>query len=207
MRFWRGRSEDAGDTKGLHLVVGLGNPGREYEATRHNVGFMVVDELAGRAGGRFTSSRQRADVARVQLASVPVLLAKPVTFMNESGFAVSHLVRYYHLPLERLLVISDDIDLPFGTVRLRTGGSAGGQRGLQSIITELGTNEFARLRLGVSRPRGSAVSHVLHPFAPAEREQLPRLLSVAADAVLAALTRGVQPAANEFNRNWLDSPA
>jgi PTH1 family peptidyl-tRNA hydrolase len=129
-------------------------------------------------------------------------MAQPQTFMNESGLAVSRLVQYYRVPLDRLMIVCDDMDLPFGTLRLRPSGSSGGQNGLKSIIEQLGTQEFARLRVGVGRPRGNAVDHVLSRFPPDQEALLPRLVSIAADGTLAGL-RGMRGAMNEFNRDWL----
>ncbi|HEX8917695.1 MAG TPA: aminoacyl-tRNA hydrolase [Chloroflexota bacterium] len=197
---WFGRSNDtpAGD---LNLVVGLGNPGSRFEGTRHNVGFMVIDEIARLHSLRLAKSRHRALTGRGSIAGMPVLLAKPETFMNESGYAVSHLVRYFRVPLVRLIVVCDDMDLPFGTIRLRPDGSSGGQKGLDSIIRELGSNQFPRLRVGVGRPRHSAVSHVLSRFEPDEVEKLPSVIAVCSEAVLTALTDGLDAAMNRYNGN------
>jgi PTH1 family peptidyl-tRNA hydrolase len=184
------------------LVVGLGNPGAKYERTRHNVGFMVADALVDRAGGDFKGSKQRADIARIELDGLPVLIAKPVTFMNDSGHAVRHLIAYFHVPLERLLVVCDDIDLRFGTIRVRPAGSSGGHGGLKSIIRELGTEDFARLRIGVGRPVTSAVPHVLGEFTSDEMAGLPRLIDIAAGAVIVVLRDGVQRAMNGFNKSY-----
>lgn len=202
MPFWRREEEPV--TEDLHLVVGLGNPGGKFEGTRHNIGFMVAERLAERHGLRFKGSKHRADIARGMIAGVPVLLAMPLTYMNESGNAVSRLLSYYRIPLDRLLVVYDEIDLPFGTLRLRPSGSAAGNRGMRSIIQAVGSEEFARLRLGVGRPRGEAVSHVLGRFPPEQAAQLPGLLDIAGDAVEAVITEGVEPSMNRFNRNWLD---
>jgi peptidyl-tRNA hydrolase, PTH1 family len=200
--FWRSHhpEEEDGD---LRLVVGLGNPGAQYERTRHNVGFMATNALAQRGGGTFRSSKHRADVCRVTIDGVPLILAQPTTFMNDSGSAVSRLLAYYHVPLPRLLIVCDDIELPFGTLRLRPSGSSGGNNGLKSIIAALGTQDFARLRIGVGRGRGDAMRHVLGTFPPEEARLLPALLQIAGDAVLYALQRGVLPAMNEYNRDWL----
>lgn len=204
MRFWHRRDEPAGDPH-LWLVVGLGNPGNKYARTRHNVGYMVAEALARRYSMRFSSSKQRADTARGTIEGIPVLLALPVTYMNESGNAVSRLVQYYKVNLDHLLVVCDDIDLPFGTLRLRPSGSSGGQRGLQSIVQALGTEEFARLRVGVGRPSGDATGHVLAPFPPEQERLLPQLTDTAADAVRTALLEGVQTAMNRYNRDWLSA--
>jgi peptidyl-tRNA hydrolase, PTH1 family len=207
MRFWKGK-DDIEPGADLHLVVGLGNPGSRFESTRHNVGFMVVDELARRQRLSFRKQgKHRAESANGEIEGVSVLLARPLTFMNESGYAVSHLLRYYRAPLEQLLIVNDDIDLPFGTLRLRPNGSSGGNQGLNSIVRELGTQEFARLRIGVERPRSSAVSHVLGEFPPEQTRLLPGLIEKAADAVTSVLKNGVQPTMNSFNRNWTEELA
>lgn len=187
----------------MHLVVGLGNPGKEYERTRHNMGFMVVKRLAERNGLTFRGSKHHADIARGVIDGVPVLLAMPVTYMNDSGFAVSRLVRYFHVPLESMIVVADEIDLPFGTLRVRPSGGSAGNGGMKSIIRELGTEDFARLRVGVGRPRDSAVRHVLGTFSPEQAELLPSLVDTAADAVTTFLEAGVRDAMNRFNRDWL----
>jgi PTH1 family peptidyl-tRNA hydrolase len=202
MPFWRGRQPDY--EEGLWLVVGLGNPGSQYARSRHNIGFLVVEAIAEREGLRFKGSRQRADVARGEIHGVSILLAQPLTYMNESGLAVSTLLHYYKIPRERLLVVCDDIDLPFGTLRLRPSGSSGGNGGLKSVIQQLGSEQFARLRVGVERPRSSAVGHVLGEFAPEQARVLPSLIDTAADAVTAAVESGIQTAMNRYNRNWLD---
>jgi PTH1 family peptidyl-tRNA hydrolase len=164
---------------------------------------MVAERLAERHSGRFRRSRHRADLARVDLDSTPVLLALPVTFMNESGNAVSRLITYYRIPIDHLLVIADEMDLPFGTLRLRPSGSSAGNRGMKSIIDALDTERFARLRIGVGRPGRHAVEHVLSTFEPDQRKVLPSLLEKASDATEAAILQGVPEAMNEYNREWL----
>src|ERR671931_1552892 len=136
----------------MFMIVGLGNPGRRYADTRHNVGFMTVDELRRRYGAAETAERLGAQVARTRIAGQDVLLVKPQTFMNESGQAVGRLWRWYRLRLEDLLVIGDDIDLPFGRLRLRPSGSAGGDRGLQSIFTHLGSQDLAPAKISIRHP-------------------------------------------------------
>jgi PTH1 family peptidyl-tRNA hydrolase len=202
MPFWRGKGEEE-VIPGLKLVVGLGNPGSQYSFTRHNVGFMVLDRLAERLGARFKSSRQRAQIARGSIAGTSVLLALPVTYMNESGNAVIRLLQYFHIERSDLIVVCDDMDLPFGTIRIRPSGSAGGQNGLKSIIQAIGSDEFTRVRLGVGRPASGAVPHVLGKFPSEEQRRLPALLDVAADAVTAIVSGGVTVAMNEYNRDWL----
>lgn len=185
------------------MVVGLGNPGGRYENTRHNIGFMVVRAIAAQFHLHFRRSKHRAELASGTVEGVPVLLALPTTYMNESGNAVRRLVQYYRVPLPQLLVVCDDIDLPFGTLRLRPSGSSGGHRGLKSIIAALGSEEFARLRVGVGRPEASAVGHVLGPFSRDEAALVPALVNTSADAALAWLEGDVTATMNRFNRDWL----
>lgn len=186
-------------------MVGLGNPGRQYQGTRHNLGFMVVDALA-RAEGITWSARLLYQSARI--VSPPLLLFKPSTFMNLSGRAVSRITRYHNASSGRLLVVCDDIDLPFGRLRLRTRGSAGGHRGLESVIQSLGTEDFSRLRIGVGRPESSqdAPDFVLGRFTPAERAALPELIERAAAAVRLVAELGSERAMNEINRKTKEEP-
>ena len=203
MRLWRRQTQQDHDPE-LRLVVGLGNPGHRYENTRHNVGYLVIDALARRHRMNLRrATKFRAEVASGHIDDMPLLLAKPITYMNESGYAVARLVRFYRIPLAQLLVVCDDLDLPFGTLRLRPEGSSGGNGGLKSIIRELGSEGFPRLRVGVGRPAQSAVSHVLGPFPPDQARVLPTLIETAADAVIAVLHDGTVAAMNRFNRNWL----
>jgi PTH1 family peptidyl-tRNA hydrolase len=184
----------------MKMVVGLGNPGRQYAETRHNVGFMTIDELARRHGAAEASQRMGAWSARARIAGQDVLLVKPQTFMNLSGEAVGRLWRWYKLGLEDVLIVSDDIDLPFERLRLRARGSAGGHNGLRSIFRHLGSQEIARLKIGVGRPASDeARDYVLSPFSREEREALPLLLSRAADAVELALREGAVAAMNVVN--------
>ena len=168
------------------LIVGLGNPGKEYERTRHNIGFMALTRFAAANGLRFSGRRMQAEVATGQADGKAVVLARPQTFMNDSGTSVGQLVRWYKVPTRRLLVVYDEVDLPFGTLRIRPSGSAAGHKGLSSIIAALGTSDIPRLRLGIGRPPGGgkAMGHVLKLFAPSERERLEKeILPAAADAV------------------------
>jgi PTH1 family peptidyl-tRNA hydrolase len=164
---------------------------------------MAVRALADRHGLQLRGSRQAADAARGTIAGVPVLLAVPHTFMNESGVAVSRLARFYKVQPERLLVVYDDIDIPFGTIRLRPEGGSGGNNGLKSIIASLGTEDFPRLRLGVGRPPRGAVEHVLSRFPPEQERLLPELLTIADDAIEETLRSGTLDAMNRYNRDWL----
>jgi PTH1 family peptidyl-tRNA hydrolase len=204
--FWKRHDENAAESD-LWLIVGLGNPGAKYAKTRHNIGFDVVNRFAQRLGLRFHSSKHRADTARGMVGSVPVLLALPQTFMNESGQAVTRLQSYFRVPLARTLIVCDDFELPFGTIRLRPKGTSGGQKGLRSIIDALGSEEFPRLRLGVGRPQGSAIGHVLGEFPPEQLAAVPALADIACDAIYALIERGIEPAMNDFNRSWTDELA
>lgn len=185
----------------VYLVVGLGNPGPRYAKNRHNVGFQVVERLAARAGGTFGHHPGRALACRVVLAGVPVVLAKPQTFMNLSGGSVAALVHWYHVdPLKNLLVVYDDLDLPLGKIRLRPAGSAGGHKGLASIIEHLRTQNFARLRVGIGRPAyGEPHRYVLEDFTAEEWAVMDAAQERAADAVECFLSEGLAAAMNRFN--------
>ncbi len=183
------------------LVVGLGNPGREYRETRHNIGFMLIDRVCKAAGLRIGRVQSKALIAVGQFEGIKLVVAKPQTFMNLSGQAVGGLVRYYKVPLNQILVAHDDIDLPFGTLRMRPAGGSAGQKGIASIIQQLGTQEFGRLRLGVGRPPGQmeAADYVLERFLPAEQITLDRLLDRAVDAVRVFMKEGLEQSMNQFN--------
>jgi PTH1 family peptidyl-tRNA hydrolase len=183
------------------LIAGLGNPGPEYAGNRHNAGFMVADLLAERMGARFTRDRSRAAVATGRLAGFPVTLAKPLTFMNLSGRPVATLRSFYKIPPERIVVVHDELDLPFGTLRLKLGGGDNGHNGLRSVTPALGTRDYLRVRVGIGRPPGrmDAADYVLHDFSAAERKLLPEVLERAADATEALLRRGLAAAQNEFH--------
>ncbi|HEX5503027.1 MAG TPA: aminoacyl-tRNA hydrolase [Thermomicrobiales bacterium] len=183
------------------LIVGLGNPGPEYAKTRHNLGFLCADELARRAGARWERPRLKALQTKATLAGRDVVLAKPQTYMNDSGVSVVQLVRWHKTPLTDLLVISDDLDLPFGQLRLRGEGSAGGQKGLGSIVQQLRTNQIPRLRIGIGRPRwGEARDYVLTRFTREQAEALPEIIGRAADAAELWLAEGLIAAMNRYNR-------
>lgn len=182
------------------LVVGLGNPGREYERSRHNLGFMVVDELARRYRARASDRAAKSLTGRVRLGELEVILAKPQTMMNLSGEALKALRRKYGVPLERTIVVHDELDLPFGRLRVRAGGSSAGNHGVDSIIAALGTREFARIRLGIGKPPGDGADHVLSPFTESERSQLPDVVKRGADAVETAVQQGLERAMTDFNR-------
>jgi peptidyl-tRNA hydrolase, PTH1 family len=185
-----------------YLIVGLGNPGSRFANTRHNAGFMAVDELARRHGLRFSQRQANAEVARGSIEGQPVLLAKPQTYMNNSGTSVRGLVHFYKIPLERVLVVYDDFALPLGTLRIRERGSAGGHNGLESVIRHLGTQSFPRLRIGVDQPDVAGHSHiawVLGRFTKEEQRQLEEILPRAAEAIEAVLWIGIERAMNIYN--------
>jgi len=183
------------------LLVGLGNPGREYLWNRHNAGFMVIDRLAVRLNARGMKWQSRAIVMTAAHDQHPLLLAKPQTYMNLSGQSVQGLIHFYRLPLERVLVIYDELDLPFGVIRLRPAGGAGGHNGVASIIEHLGRQDFPRLRIGIGRPPGrmEAADYVLHDFSREERALLSEVLDRAADAALTFVAEGLEAAMNRFN--------
>lgn len=183
----------------IGAVIGLGNPGTKYAATRHNIGFMVVDELA-RRGACVWQAKFKADVGRAPLAGRDVWLCKPQTWMNLSGDSVARLAGFYKLPIATLLVLHDEIDLPFGELRVKEGGGHGGHNGLRSIGDRLGDRGYIRLRIGVGRPqKGDPADYVLAPFANDERVVLTTLIDRAADVVEIIAQRGVRAAMNETN--------
>jgi len=184
-----------------YLIAGLGNPGPQYRHTRHNVGFMLVDRLAARLGVKFSRLESKALVTKGEYSGRRIVLAKPQTFMNLSGQAVGALLRFYKIPPEHFMVAYDDVDLPLGTIRIRPDGGSAGQKGMASIIERLGTQEFPRLRLGVSRPPGRmhAADYVLQDFAPGEAEMLAITLDRGVDAALTFVIDGLNTAMNRFN--------
>ena len=186
------------------LVVGLGNPGREYAANRHNVGFMVADLLASRMGAKFgRSKRSHADVAegRLGFGGPKLILAKPLTFMNLSGAPVSQLAQFFKVPLENVVAVHDELDVPFGQIRVKRGGGEGGHNGLRSMSKSLGTKEYARVRFGIGRPPGrqDPADYVLSDFGAAERKELDFLVDRAADVVEAVVAEGVEWAQNKYH--------
>jgi len=191
------------DSEAFYLIVGLGNPGREYRENRHNIGFMLVDHQAKRLDLSFSRLESKALVTKGEYANRRLILAKPQTYMNLSGQAVGSLIRYYKVPLDNLLVVYDDVDLPFGTIRLRPAGGSAGQKGMESIIERLGTEEFPRLRLGINRPPGrmQAADYVLQDFSKTEVELLPVIFDRAADAVQTFIRHGIVTAMNQYNTN------
>ena len=184
-----------------YLIIGLGNPGKEYAANRHNVGFMLLSRLAERLGETFSRVESRALLTKAVYQGRRLILVKPQTYMNASGSSVRSLLRFYKVPVQNLLVAFDDVDLPFETIRIRAEGGSGGQKGMQSIIDQLGSEAFPRLRIGVGRPPGrmEAADYVLQDFPKAERELLAITLDRAADAVLSFVTDGLDKAMNLYN--------
>jgi PTH1 family peptidyl-tRNA hydrolase len=188
------------------MIVGLGNPGPEHARDRHNIGFQVVDLLAERHGLAFNRYQKRARLAIGEISGPNgrvqrVLLAKPMTYMNLSGEAVGPLLRFYKIAPADLLVVYDDLDLPLGRIRLRPGGSSGGQKGVQSIIKHLGSEEFPRLRIGIGRPPGKMdpAAYVLQPFSPEQEEQMVLVRQQAVEAIETWLAHGIEVAMNRFN--------
>ena len=186
------------------LVVGLGNPGKEYAANRHNVGFMVADLLASRMGAKFgRSKRSHADVAegRLGFGGPKLILAKPLTYMNLSGAPVSQLAQFFKVPLENVIAVHDELDVPFGQVRVKRGGGEGGHNGLRSMSKSLATKEYARVRFGIGRPPGrqDPADYVLSDFSAAERKELDFLVDRAADVVEAVIAEGVEWAQNKYH--------
>lgn len=187
--------------EGRFCVVGLGNPGEEYTHTRHNIGFEVVDAVAARWDADIRRTEFRALTTEASFGRSMVLLMKPQTFMNASGRAAADASAHLGIPPERLLAIYDDLDLPLGRLRLRADGGAGGHRGVTSLIQELGTSQFGRLRVGIGRPADgmAVIEHVLSPFREDEREAVANAVSRAADAVESVLTHGLTASMESFN--------
>ena len=183
------------------LILGLGNPGPQYAGNRHNVGYMCCDALAASAGTSLKRDRSRALAGPGRLAGTPVVLAKPMTFMNLSGGPAAALRTFYKIPDERILVIHDELDLPFGTIRLKLGGGDNGHNGLRSITQALGTRDYYRVRFGIGRPPGrmDPAAFVLRDFSAAERKDLPFLVDRCADATEALVTQGLAAAQNLYH--------
>lgn len=184
-----------------YLIIGLGNPGREYKDTRHNIGFMLIDHIAVRLNARGMKMQSKAIVISALHEERKVILAKPQTFMNFSGQSVQGLLHFYKIPFENLLVAHDDLDIPLGTLRIRPTGGPGGQRGMASTIEQLGTKDFPRLRLGIGRPPGrmDAKDYVLQDFSKDDMKLLPEVLEHGVDAALTFVTHGLNKAINQFN--------
>lgn len=187
------------EADGIRLVVGLGNPGPEYENTRHNIGFALLDQMATSEGWKW--SRERKLRAKVTKESSRLILAKPLTYMNLSGNAVSRIARLHRLRTDQILIVYDDVDLPIGKIRFRASGSAGGHNGIKSIIEYLGTKDFPRLKIGIGNADHSEgmVDHVLGRFKEEEWKELEKVLAIAEDGVNCAVSSGLDTAMNRFN--------
>jgi PTH1 family peptidyl-tRNA hydrolase len=197
MRLFR-RGAGAGDR---WLVAGLGNPGSQYARNRHNAGALALEELAARIDASFKRHKSGCFVAEGELSGERVVLARPISYMNESGRPLRALATYYKIDAGHIVVLHDEIDIPFGEVRIKFGGGTAGHNGLKSIVAHLGTQDFTRVRIGVSRPRGErgATGHVLGDFSTSERDELPVVLDRVADAVERILEVGIDGAMNEVN--------
>ncbi|WP_239312552.1 MULTISPECIES: aminoacyl-tRNA hydrolase [unclassified Frankia] len=190
-----------GAVAGPWLVVGLGNPGPTYAGNRHNIGFMVLDLLAERVGDRFRTHRARADVMQTRLAGAQAVLAKPHSFMNASGGPVAALRAFFKAEVGRVLVVHDELDIPFGAVRLKLGGGDNGHNGLRSVTASLGSRDYLRVRLGIGRPPGrmDPADFVLRDFSSVERKELAVVVDTAADAVEQVVAEGLAAAQNRFH--------
>lgn len=188
-------------TSDTFLLIGLGNPGREYRDNRHNIGFMLVDRLAVRLNARGMKLQSKAIVMDARYNDRKLILAKPQTYMNLSGQSVQGLAHFYKLSLSNVMILSDDLDLPFGTIRIRASGGPGGQRGLGSILEKLGTKDVPRMRLGIGRPPGrmDPAAYVLQDFSREELKSLSEILDRGADAALEFVVNGLTSAMNKFN--------
>jgi len=184
-----------------YLIIGLGNPGREYRDNRHNLGFMLIDRLCVRLNARGMKVQSKAIVTTAVYEDRKLILAKPQTYMNLSGQSAQGLLNFYKLPMENMLVAHDDLDIPFGTIRIRPGGGPGGQRGMASTIEQLGTKDFPRLRMGIGRPPGrmDPAAYVLQNFSRDEMKTLSEIVDRAADAALAFVVDGLNKAMNQYN--------
>ena len=186
----------------MKIIVGLGNPGRRYERTRHNAGFMAVDALAGNLGIDITQEKHYALLGRARIASMETIVAKPQTYMNDSGRAVGALLRNTYTSVSDLIVIHDELDLPLGAVRVKSGGGHGGHNGLRSIVEHLGSTDFIRIRIGIGRPAPGmdSADYVLSPFLQEELQTASEAFARAADAVTVVITEGPQGAMNIINQ-------
>jgi PTH1 family peptidyl-tRNA hydrolase len=184
-----------------YLLIGLGNPGREYRDNRHNVGFMLIDRLIVRLNARGMKVQSKAIVTTATYEERKLILAKPQTYMNLSGQSAQGLLNFYKLPIENMLVAHDDLDLPFGTIRIRPGGGPGGQKGMASTIERLGTKDFPRLRIGIGRPPGrmDSAAYVLQDFSRDEMKTLSEVVDRAAEAALTFVVDGLNKAMNKYN--------
>lgn len=183
------------------LVVGLGNPGKKYTQTKHNVGFLVVDEVGGRIGIELSKKKFKGIYGEGSIGGSKLMLLKPETYMNLSGEAVSSIKNFYDIPTDNIIVVHDDMDLPLGHIKIKSGGGSAGHNGIKSIISRLGTDDFKRVRMGIGKPlvKDEGVSHVLTGFKGGEDKIIKDTIMRAADAVLAIINEGLEKAMNEFN--------
>ena len=193
----------------MHLIVGLGNPGRGYSHNRHNIGFMCLNHFARTHGIKFDKKQAQARTGSGEVAGNQLVLARPQTYMNQSGRSVSLLLNKYKISVDNLLVIHDDLDLPLGKIRIRQGSSSGGHKGINSIISHLGSQDFIRIRVGIGHPRDSSdviefgetevISHVLSDFTPAEEKTIAQIMNKTDQAILCLLTEDITTAMNKYN--------
>ncbi len=190
------------ESNGTYLIVGLGNPGQKYRNNRHNVGFMVVDEIAKKLDTEFSQTQSNAVITKGEYKGDKLILAKPRTYMNSSGQPIRSLLKFYKISFEKLLIVFDDADLPFETMRLRPEGGSSGHKGMESIINVLGSKQFNRLRVGIGRPPGkiSTPDYVLKDFSKCELDLLPMILEKASAAVFMFITEGIDTAMNIYNQ-------
>ncbi len=196
-RIFKGSKGETAD----YAIIGLGNPGRQYEGTRHNVGFMVIDELSRKLGVQLRRRQCKSKLTIVDFNGIRLLLAKPMTFMNLSGDAVKCIVHQFGLEVQRLLIVLDDVNLPLSRIRIRSGGSHGGHKGLKSVIEALGREDVPRLRIGIGAPPPGIdlVSFVLSPFEPHEMDAIREAIERAANGAIACVTEGLEKAMSKFN--------
>ena len=201
MNLFRKKVSIEDNAMGTTLIVGLGNPGRDYAETRHNAGFMVIDRYAKINQVKMSRVQFNAIIGTHKVGDTKVILAKPQTYMNQSGQAVGSLMKFYKIPVSQLLVITDDLDLPLGTLRIRPQGGAGGQKGLGSIIERVGTQDFTRIRFGIGRPPGrmDSADYVLHSFEKQNQELVEMTLDKAAEAVASFIENGLDTTMNRYN--------
>jgi PTH1 family peptidyl-tRNA hydrolase len=194
--------------KTQYLFIGLGNPGRNYKNTRHNIGFLCIDEIASRQNININKVRNNALIGSGFYLDVKIILAKPQTFMNISGRSVASLIKYFKIPLENTLIIHDDLDLPLGKIRIRPSGSSGGQKGIYSVIQMLGTDQIPRIRIGIGRPPGrmDPVDYVLQKFSFQEETLLSDITERVYQACMAFIDHGIDQVMNQFNKPTSEIP-
>jgi len=189
----------------MKLIIGLGNPGRAYANNRHNIGFIGINHLARSQGIKFDRKQGLARIGSGKVAGSEVVLAKPQTYMNQSGESVSRLVKKFNISLDELIIIHDDLDLPLGKIRISHASSSGGHKGINSIVQELGSQDFIRLRVGVGRPTEASedeiIAYVLSDFTPEQRKAISPVIPRVTEAILCLLTEGLVPAMNKYNRD------